>query len=115
YERVFGPSYYAFNYANVHFIALNDIFWDVEKKEYHTELGAKQLKFIENDLKHVSKDTLIVLMMHIPLLNCVDKFQLFDMLDDFPYTLSLAAHWHHQAHFFFDADDSWHGPQPHHH
>lgn len=115
YERVFGPSYYSFNYGKVHFIALNNISWDVNKKEYHGELGAKQRAFIEADLQLVPKDRLVVLMMHIPFHDVQDRKELFALLKPFPHTFSLAAHWHTQEHFFLDAGDDWQGALPHHH
>lgn len=115
YERVFGPSYYSFNCGDVHFIALNDVCWDVTEKDYHGELGEKQRAFVEADLRHVPKDHLVVMMMHIPLQEMQDRKELFALLKDFPHTLSLSAHWHTQAHFFLDADDGWQGAEPHHH
>ena len=113
YQRVFGPAYHSFNYGDVHFIALNDIFW--EGRRYHAELGERQRKFIANDLEHVDDDKLIVLMMHIPLVELRDREELFEILSDYPYTFSLAAHWHRQAHFYMGEDDHWKGEQPHHH
>jgi hypothetical protein len=115
YQRVFGPDYYAFNYGQVHFIVLNNIFWDVEARRYHAELGDAQLTFIENNLRHVPQDRLIVLMMHIPLMEIRDKDRLFALLQDFPNTFSLSAHWHRQEHFFLDGEQGWPGAEPHHH
>lgn len=115
YERVFGPAWYSFNYGKVHFLSLNSVYWDVEKDEYHGEFSEDQLAFIKNDLALVPKDYLIVPMMHIPLDSVSDRAKLFEMLDDFPHTLSLAAHWHRQEHFFMDGEQDWHGAEPHHH
>jgi hypothetical protein len=115
YERIFGPSYYSFNYGDVHFIALNDIFWEVETREYHAELGEPQLTFIRNDLARVPQDKLVVLLMHIPFKDLVDLPQLFEMLAPFPKTFSIAAHWHRQEHFFLGKDKGWKQEEPHHH
>lgn len=115
YTRIFGPPYYSFNYGKVHFLVLNDIYWETDKRRYHGELGARQLAFIEADLALVPKDYLIVPMMHIPLQDVVDRDKLFSLLRPFPHTFSIAAHWHRQGHFFMGPDLDWHGTGQHHH
>lgn len=115
YARVFGPPYYSFNHGKVHFIVMNDIYWEVENRRYHGELGAEQLAFIEADLALVPKDHLIVPLMHIPLHDVVDRDKLFALLKPFKNTFSIAAHWHRQSHFFMGAEDDWHGAEEHHH
>ena len=115
-ERVYGPPTYSFDWGPVHFIVLDDVAYDgdPETRGYHSALG-RHLKFIEADLNHVAREKLVVLLMHIPLLETDDRQQLFDLLADFPYTLSLSAHYHYQKHVFFGAEDGWKGAQPHHH
>jgi len=115
YRRIFGPDYYAFNYGQVHFISMNNIMWDVEAERYHGELGEQQLQFMENNLAHVPKDRLIVLMSHIPLTQTRDVDKVFALLEDFPHTFSVAAHWHRQQHFFMDSEFGWNRDEPHHH
>lgn len=115
YTRVFGPPYYSFNHGKVHFLVLNDIHWDVEKKAYHGEFGADQLRFIEQDLALTPKDYLIVPLMHIPLPDVEDRDKLFALLQPFEKHFSIAAHWHRQSHFFLGAEAGWTGPGEHHH
>jgi hypothetical protein len=115
YARYFGPSWYAFNYGPVHFIVLNNIHWDVEKREYHSALGEAQLDFIANNLAHVSTDRLVVLMMHIPLQDIRDRDRLFLLLQKYPHTFSLSAHWHRQMHFFLGNETGWLQEEAHHH
>ncbi len=123
FERVYGPRYYAFNYAQVHFIALDDISWqgtiDGKKKGYVGRIDQQQLEFIANDLKHLPVDKLIVLMMHIPLnggdnpaIHVDNREALFALLRDRPHTFALAGHMHHQDFTFFDASDGWQARQP---
>ncbi|MCS7273626.1 MAG: hypothetical protein NZ550_05710 [Fimbriimonadales bacterium] len=80
-------------------------------------LGERQLEFIRNYLRFVSRNDLIVLLMHIPLweLPAAERQQLFDMLAPFPHTLSFSAHLHTQQHRFFGAESGWKGRTPHHH
>ncbi len=115
-ERVFGPTTYSFNWGAVHFIVVDDVMYDGHIKKYksHAEFGP-HLTFIENDLKHVSRDRLVVVMMHIPLVAVDDKQKLFDLLSDRPHTFSMSSHWHVQEQFFIGAEGGWGGDRPHHH
>lgn len=124
YERVYGPPNYAFEYGDVHFIVVDDVIYHNNGKEsgYVGGLRDDQLLFVENYLKTVPKENLVVLNMHIPLAQHDDTFRkkdqqrLFDLLKDFPHTLSISAHSHTQNNIYFHADSTdWHQPVPHHH
>lgn len=122
YEAHFGPANYAFNYGKVHFIVLDDIIYPDPRdgKGYWGGLNEGQLAFIENDLRFVPKDHLIVLAFHIPIsnvngFNSESRERLFELLKDFPHTLSLSAHTHRQSHFFMGEDLGWQQDKPHHH
>jgi len=120
FESNFGPANYAFNYANVHFIILDDILYPDprDKKGYWGGFRKSQLDFIANDLKHVDKSKLVVLAYHIPLqlgneeFNLQDRQMLFDMLKDYPHVLTLCAHTHLQRNDFYTPEDGWHGAKP---
>lgn len=125
YEAHFGPANYAFNYGKVHFIVLDDILYPDPRdaKSYWGGFREDQFQFIANDLKLVPKDHLIVLSMHIPLSEPEDKDtfrdedreRLFELLKDFPNTLSLSAHTHIQRQDFFTKAEGWKQEKPHHH
>lgn len=122
FEAHFGPANYAFNYGNVHFIVLDDIIYPDPRggKGYWGGLNEKQLEFIKNDLQFVSKDHLIVLAFHIPIaiehaFRMEDRSRLFELLKDFPHTLSLSAHTHQQTHFYMGSEQGWLQEKPHHH
>lgn len=126
YEAHFGPANYAFNYGKVHFIVLDDVLYpDPRDHEgYWGGFTEDQLKFIENDLKLVPKDNLIVMAFHIPIsepdskddsFRDSDRQKLFELLKDFPNTLSLSAHTHLQRQDFFEKKDGWLQETPHHH
>lgn len=127
FEANFGPANYALNYGKAHFIILDDILYPDPRdgKGYWGGFRDDQFKFIENDLKHVSKDQLVVLAFHIPLLNNSedkkgdafrkeDRDRLFKLLKDFPYTLSISAHTHLQRQNFYGKADGWLQEKPHH-
>ncbi|EOZ99070.1 hypothetical protein A33Q_0778 [Indibacter alkaliphilus LW1] len=119
----FGPATYAFNHGDVHFIVLENILYPDprEKSQYWGGFREDQLKFIENNLKTVPKDKLIVLFMHIPLFEEGDSFRdadrekLFELLSDFPHTVSLSAHTHYMKQVFFGEEDGYNQEKPHHH
>ena len=124
FEAHFGPANYAFNYAKIHFLILDDILYPDPRdgKGYWGGFTEDQLKFIENDLDKVSKDYLIVLAFHIPLSEPAeedtfrdeDRTRLFELLKDFPNTLSLSAHTHIQRQDFFNKEDGWQQEKQHH-
>ncbi|MDG3581788.1 calcineurin-like phosphoesterase family protein [Galbibacter pacificus] len=124
YEAHFGPANYAFNYGKVHFIVLDDILYPDPRdgKSYWGGFCDDQLQFVENDLKFVPKDHLIVLAFHIPLSEPEgDPFKddsrerLFDLLKEYPNTLSLSAHTHIQRQDFLGKEQGWKQDKPHHH
>lgn len=123
YESNFGPANYSFNYGRAHFIVLDDILYPDPRdgKGYWGGFRKAQLDFVENDLKHVDKDKLIVLAFHIPLqtndgalFRTADRQRLFDLLKDYPNTLSLSAHTHLQRNNFYTEEDGWRQERPHH-
>lgn len=123
FEAIFGPSTYSFNVGKVHFIVMDDILWPDprDKQGYWGGMRPDQLDFVENDLKLVPKDHLIVISMHIPLSEEGDSFRdedrqrLFDLLADYPYTFSMSAHTHLQKQDYFGKEDGWKQDKPHHH
>ncbi|MEQ9409900.1 MAG: metallophosphoesterase N-terminal domain-containing protein, partial [Fuerstiella sp.] len=122
YERVYGPAYYSFNYGGVHFLVVDDVHWmtDGNKKFYRSGLSDAQLDFIENDLKTVPQDRLVVAMMHIPLVKSTPwlepkRDRLFRILETREHCISLSGHTHHHEHVMIDSKDGWKRPKPHHH
>ncbi|MBM83252.1 MAG: metallophosphoesterase [Planctomycetaceae bacterium] len=119
FELEFGPSYYSFDYGKVHFMVLDDIAWkfneETGKGSYSGGLGPEQMEFIRNDLALIPKDQLIVLMMHIPLVNVSDREELYRLIEQRPFSMSISGHTHHHEHRFITKKDGWRGPKPHHH
>jgi len=131
FKRVFGPNYYAFNYAKVAFLMLDDVdYLGADKTrpygagKYEGRIDATQLAFIRNLLPHVPEDNLIVICMHIPLVNYLDPGEVWDMLNNRDelfalfegrrFTVSFAGHTHTTEHHYFDAAEGWKGATPHH-
>lgn len=122
FEANFGPANYAFNYGNAHFIVLDDILYPDPRdgSGYWGGFRKDQLDFVENNLKFVPKDKLIVLAMHIPLnkegesFRDEDRRRLFDILKDYPNVFSMSAHTHLQRQNFFGKEEGWNGVKPWH-
>lgn len=112
-KRCFGPPYYAFNYGDVHFIAMESVDWHGDG--YACGISDDQLAFIRNDLALVPRNRLVVMLMHIPITELKQKAEVFALLAEYPHTFSASAHWHTQIHFFLDGTAGWPGADPHHH
>ncbi len=125
FERNFGPATYAFNHGKAHFIILDDILYPDPRdgRGYWGGFRKDQLEFIKNDLSLVPKDHLVILAFHIPIseleggdpFNDEDRLKLFELLREYPHTLTLSAHTHFQSQDFFTAKEGWLQEQRHHH
>ncbi len=112
--RAMGPAYYSFNQGRVHFIILDDIRQEIGREDYHGGLGERQLAFVKNDLAHVDRGQLVVLLMHIPVMGIDEARELYALLNPFPHTFSISGHTHDQSHVFIKSG-GWPQETPHHH
>ena len=124
FEAVFGPATYSFNEGEVHFVSLDDVVYPRPdgQKGYIGGFTNDQFTFLENDLKQVPRNHLVVLSFHIPILreeqgggNAFreeDAQRFFELLRDFEHVLVLSAHTHKQKLSFRENDRFADGP-PH--
>ncbi|WP_026956812.1 calcineurin-like phosphoesterase C-terminal domain-containing protein [Algoriphagus vanfongensis] len=126
YEASFGPASYSLNYGNAHFIILDDVVTPdpYGRSSYVGGFREDILAFVENDLKYVPKDKLVVLAFHIPIYEFEvgpdqfregDREKLFALLEGYHYTLSLSGHTHSENHHFFTPEEGWPNEGFHHH
>jgi hypothetical protein len=132
FKRVYGPNYYAFYYARTLFLMLDDVDYlghDPEKPKgagkYEGRIDAAQLEFVRETLARTPAETLIVIVMHIPILNTIDPQEnydrlvnrdaLFALFEGRKYTVSFSGHTHTTEHHYFDATQGWKGEGAHHH
>lgn len=118
YERHFGPSYYSFDYGKVHFVVMDNIEYAPTpegKYGFKGGFGSEQLEFLKRDLQLIPAEQMVVMLMHVPLNLTEDHQGLFRLIEQRPFTLSISAHQHYHQHMFFDQNQGWRGPQPHHH
>ena len=135
YERVYGPTNYAFQYGAVHFIVLDNVEWSIsddpnrpgqKKRGYQARLIPQQLQFVQNYLSEVPTEERIVVCTHIPLpefsMNqdyeehrtdgCAE---LLKILSSHPHTMSFSAHTHFNHHQFVGAEGGYDEPGGHEH
>ncbi len=110
FKRYFGPAYYAFNHGQVHFVVLEDIGysgWDEVqdcKGIIQGWIDQEQLDWLEEDLRHVPDDYLIIIASHIPIYtdtaaentyrNVQNRASLFEVLKDRRKLFAVSAHTH---------------------
>jgi C terminal of Calcineurin-like phosphoesterase len=61
-----GPSWYSFNRGKAHYIVLDNVFYYADGYNYIGYITEKQFKWLEQDLKNVKPETLVIVSMHIP-------------------------------------------------
>lgn len=119
FERVFGPTTYAFDVGRVHFVVLDDVFFfrDAVRNEhgYRGGITPRDLEFLANDLALVPDDRLVVLMMHIPLWEVENRAELFALLRQRSHVFAVAAHTHALEQRWFGVEDGFAPERPLHH
>jgi hypothetical protein len=106
--RFFGPSTYAFEYGEVVFIGLNNIYFQTDGK-YKPHFTNDQLGFVANYLKFVPGNKLVVLMMHASIVACDNREEMYRIIEKCEHTFSVSAHAHEQFNLFVDEKMGWKG------
>jgi hypothetical protein len=134
FKSLYGPPYYAFEYADALFVVLDNIEYQGNGQSdpgdvrgnggYIANIGRRQLAWLEAELSHVPRDRLIFLAMHSPLETYVadapgittqDRRDLFKLLSGRPNLYAVAGHTHTTEHLYFDREDGFAGPGEFHH
>lgn len=127
FKRVFGPTYYSYDYGRVHFVGLDNVdYAGAEEGGYRGYVSDEQIAWLRNDLRFVPENKLIVIVTHIPLYtNAVDRNdalitvnlpELLAVLEGREHVYTLSGHdtsnsW--QMHL--GSEHGWNGPEPLHH
>ncbi len=131
YKRVFGPNYYAFAHGDALFIMLDNVEYlgpdpggPNGKGKYVGRIGERQLAFVANLLAQTPAETLVVLVMHIPLetyvdpkspsQNTTDAADLIALLGERP-SVSFAGHTHTTEHHYLSRPGASAEASAHHH
>lgn len=127
FNRVYGPTTYAFVYAHTHFIVLDNVLYggqqpNGKKGAYKAGLSAEQQDFLRNYFYEAyrSQKDRFVLLMHIPAIEFDDLMSgVFG--DEVPTAaphaiqLSVGAHWHRHGDFMMESVDGDGVRHTHHH
>lgn len=121
YNRLYGPSYFSFNYGPVHFVSLNNINYlppaerGTNTTTWRAGLEPQQVEWLASDLAQVPEKQLVVLMMHVPLNDMTNRADVYRLLEKRPYSFSISGHTHWHEHRILRREDGWLGATPHHH
>lgn len=116
----YGPDTYALEQGAAAFVFLDDVVVQPgQAPGYVGGLREDQFLFLENYLRQLPRERLLVLGMHIPLFDtggrptfrAADRARLFALLRDRPRLLLLSGHSHNQRHYRHGAADGWQGAQ----
>ena len=100
FQEFFGPTYYTFDYKDVHFIALDNV------SDPRARLGEEQLKWLNADLVKQSPNSKVVVFTHRPLFDLypqwdwatTDGSQAIDILLQHPNVTVFYGHIHQEHH-----------------
>ena len=117
FEATYGPTWYSFDYGQVHFVVMDNIDWKRKRDRlmYHPNFGERQREFLKNDLSLIPESQMVVLLMHVPFLECEDHQEIFRLIENRPFCVSVSAHRHVHHHQFFGEKEGWKGDKEHHH
>jgi hypothetical protein len=117
--RHYGPSWYAFDYGPVHFIALDNTRSDgnPDTRGYSSALGPEQVAFFRNNLRDVPQDRLVVLMMHVNLTASLREAEdqtreFFSLFEGREHVVAIAGHNHRNLFTWFGGEQGWPNEQP---
>jgi hypothetical protein len=92
----YGPTYYSFNRGKVHYVVLDDVRYLGKDRDYDGFISKQQLDWLKQDLSHVSKDSLVIVSVHIPVHNAVkNNKDLYSLLEPFEKVHIMSGHTHY--------------------
>lgn len=100
FQKVFGPTDYSFNIGDVHFICLDNVMFS-DFNKYTAGFSDDQVSWLKKDLSYVSKDKMLIVYFHIPLLNTSfkNRNEFFDLIKDFKEIHLMSGHKHYAQNF----------------
>lgn len=119
FEETYGPTFYSFDYGQVHFVVLDNIDWGLHEQSkryrYSANFGKRQLEFLKKDLSMIPQTQMVVVLMHIPIIATKDKTEFYKLIEKRPYCVSVSGHTHDHRHLFLGEEEGFKGKKKHHH
>jgi len=97
YEEVLGPTYYSFDWGQVHLIVLNS--FEIVGKDQHYRIAERQLRWLENDLAYQPSDKPLMLFTHRSPMQWENERDLLRVLNGRRVLACFAGDWHRDAVF----------------
>lgn len=98
FKQIYGPTYYSFNRGKAHYVVLDDVRYLGKEREYDGYVSEAQLNWLAQDLKHVPKDHLLVISLHIPVHNGVkNNAEFYKVLEGFSNIHIMSGHTHYNV------------------
>ncbi len=76
YHHYFGPDYFSFTRAGIHFVGLNTV--DIDDQHYYGHVDSLQLEWLKRDLALIPATMPVVTFDHIPFFTTFDGINGFD-------------------------------------
>lgn len=92
YRQYFGPMYYAFNYAGVHFIALDGT--DLSSGALRYGIPRECLQWFESYLQKLDPSEPLVILIHEPISTLPQRAQVAKLLEGRNFLVALSGHGH---------------------
>lgn len=96
YVSNFGPLDYSFNRGNAHIIVMNNVYnYGVNSGNFG--FSEEQINWLKSNLKHVPKEKMLIVSVHIPVLPSTTmerKSQFLEALSSYNEVHILSGHWH---------------------
>jgi hypothetical protein len=95
----FGPLDYSFNRGNAHIVVMNNVF-NYGVTSYNWGFSEEQINWLKSDLKHVPKEKMLIVSVHIPVLPTTTmerKSQFLEAISSFNEMHIFSGHWHTNA------------------
>ncbi|WP_199140821.1 calcineurin-like phosphoesterase C-terminal domain-containing protein [Pedobacter sp. ASV12] len=103
FSEYYGPTYYSFNRGKAHYIVLDDVRYLGKEREYDGFITQAQLDWMAKDLKHVAKDALLIISLHIPVHNAVKNNQdFYALLKGYTNVHIMSGHTHYNRNVITD-------------
>jgi hypothetical protein len=103
FSKHYGPTYYSFNRGKAHYVVLDDVRYLGIERTYDGFISHAQLDWLAKDLKHVDKDALIIICVHIPIHNSVkNRADFYAILKDFKNVHIMSGHTHYNTNVITD-------------
>lgn len=100
FEEVFGPINYSWNRGNTHIVCMRNILWNsfIDASNYKCAFSDEQLEWLKQDLSFVSKDKMVILCVHIPLVGNTGNTNVqsvVNLLKEFKEAHVMSGHTHY--------------------